>query len=160
MELEKVDSILERHNREPSSIIAMLQDIQAEANYLPGHALRYVAENLDIPLSKIYGLATFYRTFSLQPRGRHLIYVCLGTACHVRGGVKIKERIERDLNIKAGETTPDLMFTLETVNCVGACALGPVVIIDDQYHGQMTQPKVASLLKKYAKSREDEKADS
>jgi NADH-quinone oxidoreductase subunit E len=138
-----------------TAIIAILQDIQDEVNYLPEEALRYVARALDIPLSKVCSLATFYKAFSLKPRGRHVIHVCLGTACHVRGAVRILEALERDLNIRSGQTDEDLQFTLETVNCLGACALGPVVVVDGDYHGQMDSSKATRLLKRLR--REDEK---
>jgi NADH-quinone oxidoreductase subunit E len=143
-----VDGILDRYERAPSSIIAILQDVQEEARYLPEGALRYVAEHLEIPLSKVYRLATFYRAFSLEPRGKHQIYVCTGTACHVRGAVKVLDALEREIGIRAGETDEKLEFTLETVNCVGACALGPVVVADGEYHGQMTSAKAVRLIKK------------
>lgn len=143
-----IDGILERHERAPSSIIAILQDMQEEVNHLPEGALRYVAVQLGIPVSKVYSLATFYRAFSLEPRGEHQVFVCTGTACHVRGAVKILDALERELGICAGETDEQLQFTLETVNCVGACALGPVVVVDGEYHGQMTAAKAVRLVKK------------
>jgi len=149
MNFEKVDGILTKYGYEESQIIAILQEIQAIHNYLPEEVLKYVAEELDIPLSRVYGLVTFYKAFSLKPRGKHLISVCLGTTCHVRGGRKILEKIERDLGIKAGETTPDLKFTLETVNCVGCCAIGPIVIIDENYFGEMNLEKVDLVLRRY-----------
>ena len=148
MEAAVIDGILDQHARDPSAIIAVLQDMQEQVNYLPEGALRYVAEQLDIPASKVYSLATFYRAFSLEPRGRHQIYVCTGTACHVRGAVKIIDALEREIGIQAGETDEDLEFTLETVNCVGACALGPVIVVDGEYHGQMTAAKSVRLVKK------------
>ena len=146
MEAATIEGILDRHERAPSAIIAILQDVQEEVNYLPEGALRYVAERLDIPVSKVYNLATFYRAFSLEPRGRHQIYVCTGTACHVRGAVKIRDALEREMGIRAGETDEQLEFTLETVNCLGACALGPVVVVDGVYHGQMTGAKAVRLV--------------
>ena len=149
MNFEKVDGILTKYGYEESQIIAILQEIQAIHNYLPEEVLKYVAEELDIPLSRVYSLVTFYKTFSLEPRGKHLISVCLGTTCHVRGERKILEKIERDLGIKAGETTPDLKFTLETVNCVGCCAIGPIVIIDENYFGEMNLEKVDLVLRRY-----------
>ena len=149
MNFEKVDGILTKYGYEESQIIAILQEIQAIHNYLPEEVLKYVAEELDIPLSRVYSLVTFYKAFSLKPRGKHLISVCLGTTCHVRGGRKILEKIERDLGIKAGETTPDLKFTLETVNCVGCCAIGPIVIIDENYFGEMNLEKVDLVLRRY-----------
>ncbi|MBN1862795.1 MAG: NADH-quinone oxidoreductase subunit NuoE [Dehalococcoidales bacterium] len=146
----QVDSILKRYQRDPGMLVAILQDVQAEQNYLPREALERVGEGLGVPLSQVYSVATFFKALSLKPRGRHLINVCLGTACHVRGAVKVLEAIERELAIKSGETTEDLAFTLETVNCVGACALGPVVIVDKDYHGQMNSEKVKGVLKNYS----------
>ncbi|MBI4722330.1 MAG: NAD(P)H-dependent oxidoreductase subunit E [Candidatus Stahlbacteria bacterium] len=138
-----IEQILTRYKGKKQSIIMILQDIQDKYNYLPQDVLKSLAKRLDIPLSKIHSIATYYKSFSLKPRGKHLIQVCLGTACHVRGGQRILEEIERELNIRAGETTNDLIFTLETVNCVGACALGPVVVINGNYHGQMRTTKVS-----------------
>ena len=147
--IEKVELILDNHQHDKSSLVAILQDIQAEYNYLPRDALVAINQGLDIPLSLVYSVATFFRSFSLKPRGRHLINVCLGTACHVRGAVRVSERIKRELGVNSGETTEDFKFTLETVNCVGACALGPTVIIDGQFYGQMRTNKVDSLLENY-----------
>jgi len=146
----QVDSVLERYQRDPGMLVAILQDVQAEHNYLPREALERVSEGLSVPLSQVYSVATFFKALSLEPRGRHLINVCLGTACHVRGAVKVLEAMERELAIKSGETTKDLAFTLETVNCVGACALGPVVIVDGEYHGQMNTEKVKGVLENYS----------
>ena len=146
---EKVKQILGRYQYDKSLLVSILQDIQAEYRYLPEGALTDVSHILGVPLSQVYGVATFFRAFSLQPMGRHLINVCMGTACHVRGAVRILEKIERELGIKPGETTKDLNFTLETVNCVGACALGPIVVVDGEYNGQMTAEKVNPVLKKY-----------
>jgi NADH-quinone oxidoreductase subunit E len=143
-----IERILDRHERAPSAIIAILQDMQEEVNYLPEGALRYVAERLDIPVSKVFSLATFYRAFSLEPRGKHQITVCTGTACHVRGAIKIIDALEREIGICAGETDENLIFTLETVNCVGACALGPVVVVDGEYHGQMTAARAVRLVRR------------
>jgi NADH:ubiquinone oxidoreductase subunit E len=142
---EKVDAIIEKYKRDKGFLVSILQDIQAEYNYLPKEALFDVSDILGIPVSQVYGVATFYRAFSLIPRGRHLIQVCLGTACHVRGAPKVLEAMERKLKIKAGETTADKEYTLTTVNCLGACALGPVVVIDQEYHGQMNQSKSDKL---------------
>ena len=146
---DKVESILERHQRDKGMLVAILQDIQAEYNYLPREALEETSKGLCVPLSQVYSVATFFKALSLEPRGRHLINVCLGTACHVRGAVKVLEAMERKLAIGSGETTKDLRFTLETVNCVGACALGPVVIVDGEYHGQMKADKVKDVLADY-----------
>ncbi len=146
---QKVKSILARYQSDPGMLVPILQDVQAEYNYLPKETLVLVGEGLDVPLSQVYSVASFFKAFSLKPRGRHLINVCLGTACHVRGAVRVIDEIERELNIKSGETTEDLRYTLETVNCVGACALGPIVVIDGNYSGQMTGSKVKPLLESY-----------
>jgi len=146
---EKVESILDNYQREEGMLVSMLQDIQAEYNYLPREALAQVSQGLDVALSQVYSVATFFKAFSLKPRGRHIINVCLGTACHVRGAVRILEEMERELDIKSGETTEDFKYTMETVNCVGACALGPIVIIDGKYSGQMKSNKVKPLLGSY-----------
>jgi NADH-quinone oxidoreductase E subunit len=151
VELEKIDTIIDNYELDKSSLIAILQDAQDEYGYLPKEVLKYVATKLDIPLIQVYGVATFFRAFRLKPKGRYLVRVCLGTACHVRGAPSVLEEAERRLSLKAGETTDDGLFTLETVNCLGCCALGPVVVVDDETHGQMTATKVASLLKRYAK---------
>ena len=148
MQAATIERVLNRHGRDRSAIIAIMQDLQDEVNYLPEGALCYVAEQLDIPVSKVFSLATFYRAFSLEPRGKHLVYVCTGTACHVRGAVKVLDALEREIGIQAGETDEEMEFTLETVNCLGACALGPVVVVDGEYHGQMTGAKAARLVKK------------
>jgi len=144
-----VEQILDKYQRDRGLLVSILQDIQAEYYYLPEKAIVEVSRGLEVPLSQVYSVATFFKAFSLKPRGRHLINVCLGTACHVRGAVRILEKIERELGIKLGETTEDLRYTLETVNCVGACALGPMVIVDEEYSGEMTTDKVKPLLEKY-----------
>ena len=146
---EKVEYILDKYDRDKGFLVSILQDIQDEYNYLPKEILTQVSQNLDLPVSQIYSVATFFKAFSLKPRGRHLISVCLGTACHVRGGVRIVEELERRLGTTRGETTEDGKFTLETVRCVGACALGPVVTVDGEYFGQMQTSKLDSLLKGY-----------
>jgi len=146
---EKVKQVLQKHKHDKSLLVDILQDIQAENGYLPKEVLVETSKGLGVPLSHVYSVATFFKAFSLTPRGRHLINVCMGTACHVRGAVKVAEKIEEELGIKTGETTPDLKFTLETVNCVGACALGPMVIIGEDYHGEMTPEGIVSVLKEY-----------
>ncbi len=145
----KIRSILDSYERNPGMLVAVLQDVQAEYNYLPKETLTQVSQGLDISLTQVYSVATFFKAFSLKPRGRHIINVCLGTACHVRGAVRILEEIGRQLDIKPGETTKDFKYTMETVNCVGACALGPIVIIDGKYSGQMKTDKVKTLLESY-----------
>jgi NADH-quinone oxidoreductase subunit E len=146
---EKVKRVLQKYQHDDSLLVDILQDIQIETGYLPKEVLVETSKGLDIPLSRVYSVATFFKAFSLKPRGRHLINVCLGTACHVRGAPKVLEKIEQELGIKTGETTKDLKFTLETVNCVGSCALGPMVIIGEDYHGEMMPETVGSMLKKY-----------
>jgi NADH-quinone oxidoreductase subunit E len=144
---ETVDGILTRYRNDQALLISILQDIQAAYNYLPRESMEQVGRGLKVPLSQVYSVATFFKAFSLKPRGRNLIHVCLGTACHVRGAARLRDKIQRVLNIEPGGTTPDFKFTLETVNCVGACALGPIVMINGKYHGQMTAHKVDALLK-------------
>ena len=147
MSAETLDSILERYDRNPAQLIPILQDVQRAENYLPRESLELIAEKLAIPIVRIYAVATFYKAFSLKPRGKHIIQVCMGTACHVRGGARIVDKMVRDLNIKPGDTTKDMKFTLETVNCLGACALGPIVVVDGEYHGQMNPPKWDKIYK-------------
>lgn len=147
MATQEVNQILKHYGNDPTDIIAILQDVQHAYRYLPKDVMETLAAKLDIPLSRIYHLATFFRAFSLEPRGKHELQVCLGTACHVRGAPRILEAIERGLKIRAGETTPDLQYTLETVNCVGACALGPVVVVDGQSKGKLTPQRAERLLK-------------
>lgn len=147
-ELDKITEILNSHKRDENALVAILQDINEEFRYLPENILNYVSIKLGIPLSQIYNMATFYKAFSLKPRGKHIITVCLGTACHVRGAPRILEELKRILKIKEGETTEDKLFTLETVNCLGACALGPIVVVDNKYHGQMTIRKTSKLIER------------
>ena len=148
---QKIQSIIDKNGGLKKNLIAILMDVQAQYNYLPPESLRLIAAALDMPLIDIVGVATFYRAFSLKPRGKHTCLVCLGTACHVRGGPKILEEIERRLDIGAGETTKDKQFTLETVACLGCCAIGPVVVVDGEYHGHATIRKVEPILEKYRK---------
>lgn len=153
MEQQAIDQILGKYDYEHSSIIGMLQDLQEEENYLPEKDLEYISERLSMPMTRIYRIATFYNAFSLAPRGRYLINVCLGTACHVRGAARVLDKLKMDLGIDVGEMTRDRLFSLETVNCLGSCALGPIVVIGGEYHGQMTPARVASTIKKYRKKR-------
>jgi NADH:ubiquinone oxidoreductase subunit E len=142
------DGISEKLIEEQESLIAILENIQAKYGYLPEDALRKVAEETGRSLVDIYGVATFYRAFSLTPRGKHLVSVCLGTACHVRGGPTIAKEITKQLGIRAGQTTPDKEFTFETVNCLGACALGPVVVVDGHYFPSVKTSQVKDILEK------------
>jgi len=145
---EKVKAIVDRHGGKHDSVIAVLQDVQSEYHYLPERALRAVAVQLDLPLIQICGVATFFKAFSLEPRGEHTVTVCLGTACHVRGAPAVLDEVKRQLGIEPGNTTDDMRFTLERVNCLGACALGPIMVIDGRYHGQMSPGKAKKILKK------------
>ena len=144
-----VEKIVNRYQRDASMLVSILQDIQAKYNYLPRPALEEVSHCLNIAVSRVYSVGTFFKSFSLVPRGRHLINVCLGTACHVRGAARVMDTIERELGIKPGETTKDLKFSLERVNCIGACALGPVVVVDGENAGDMNSEKVKPLLQRY-----------
>jgi len=149
MEASRIDSIIQQYGARESAILAILQDIQAEEKYLPKETLEYVSQKMQIPLGQVFRIATFYNALSLKPRGRHKIDVCLGTACHVRGGNKILNKLERDLGIAVGETTKDKRFTLESVHCVGCCSLGPVAVIDGDVYGRLSQDQVPSLLKDF-----------
>jgi NADH-quinone oxidoreductase subunit E len=150
-----VDGILNGHrDRVEGSLIPVLEEIQERCHYLPRDALILVSEWLGVPLSQVYSIATFYNAFSLKRQGRHLIHVCTGTACHVRGAAQILDRLQRRLEIRPGETTPDGEFTLQTVNCLGACALGPITVLDGKYFGQMAASRVDKLLKEFGTERE------
>jgi NADH-quinone oxidoreductase subunit E len=143
------DRIVEGYGSDRTYLIHVLQDLQEEFDYLPKPVLKRVAERLEVPLAEVLRVATFYAAFSLEPRGEHVITVCMGTACHVRGARAVLERLQETLKVQAGRTTEDGKFTLETVNCLGACALGPLISVDGQYHGKMTPGKVQSVLKEF-----------
>jgi NADH-quinone oxidoreductase subunit E len=149
MEPAKVDEIIDKYPAQPSVLIQLLLDIQSECNWIPKEAIQGVSERLKVPVSQIYRVASFYKAMSLIPRGRHVINVCLGTACHVRGAPRIIDKVEESLGIETGETTGDMKFTLERVNCLGCCALGPVMVVDKDYHGKMTPAKVKEVLQDY-----------
>jgi NADH-quinone oxidoreductase subunit E len=144
--------IVDKHDGKRGSIISILEDIQADYNFLPRDALRLVSVKTGHSLVDIYGVATFYRAFSLEPRGRHLISICMGTACHVRGAPRILDKFEQVLGLKAGQTTEDQQFTLTTVNCLGACALGPVLVVDGEYHRNVVTRQVGKIVDHYYKS--------
>jgi len=146
---DRVDRIIDKHNCEASSLIQVLLEIQSENHWLPKEALDQVAERLQVPLTRIQQIATFYKAFSLVPKGRHGIHVCMGTACHVRGAQRVLDTVENLTGIKPGETDLDLKFSLETVNCLGCCALGPVVEIGGKTHGKMAPAEMADVLKNY-----------
>lgn len=145
----RVEALIDSYIEKKEQLISLLQDIQAEFNYIPRDTLVMISQRLDIPLSQVFSVATFFQAFSLKPRGRHTVTVCLGTACHVKGGQRLVDKMERDYHLKPGETTEDERFTLETVNCLGACALGPVVVVDGKYESQVTPDKLEKILKNY-----------
>jgi NADH-quinone oxidoreductase subunit E len=151
LEAEFLDGVLQKNAYDTENVIMILQDITARYNYLPEVALTYVAKKMNIPVSHIFSVATFYKAFSLTPRGKYIINVCTGTACHVRGAEKIKETIEERLHIHEGETTEDLMFTLDTVRCLGCCALGPVITVNQKSHGGLDRKKTANIIEQYQK---------
>lgn len=146
---EKVNAILEKHGYDPSNLIGILQEIQEEYRYLPEEILTYVATALRVSPAYVYGVATFYAQFSLEPKGKHIIRICDGTACHVKGSEKVLKAVREYLGLREGEhTTKDLLFTVETVACIGACALAPVMAVDDQVYGPMDEEKVRHVLEK------------
>lgn len=147
---------INREAQDDASLIAVLEGIQAQYRYLPFEALVLASERLGVPLSQAYSVATFYHAFSLRPKGKHCLHVCMGTACHVRGSPQVLDRLQTKLGIKAGGTTRDRKFTLETVNCLGACALGPIVVTDGEYSGQMTAQKVDALLKRVVRANDQD----
>jgi len=149
--IKDTDKIVDKYDAKITGSIGMLQDLQSKHGYLPKEALEQVAKRLEVPLSQIFSLATFYKAFTLKPRGKHLVSVCMGTACHVRNAPRLLDEISRRLKIKPGETTKDDKFTLEAVNCLGACALGPLLVIDGEYYGNMTVKRIDAVLEKYKK---------
>lgn len=149
MDSEKIDMIIDNHHGEASSLIQILLEIQSENHWLPKEALERVSERLQVPLTRIQHIATFYKAFSLVPKGRHEIHICMGTACHVRGAVRILDTVQDLTGLKPGETDVDLNFSLETVNCLGCYALGPVMEVDGKTHGKMSTAQTADVLKNY-----------
>lgn len=150
IDIRELDRMIEdEFGNDKENLIMILQAIQRRYNYLPRPALTYLSAKIGIPYSRIYGVATFYSTFSLEPRGRHIVSICLGTACHVRGGERIHDRICDTLNIHDGQTTEDGRFTLESVRCIGCCSLGPVIKVDEEMHGRLTADQVAQILDHY-----------
>ncbi|MBT3380247.1 MAG: NAD(P)H-dependent oxidoreductase subunit E [Lentisphaerae bacterium] len=144
--MDKLSELIEKHRGESGSVIGLLQDLMQAEGHLPEDALTRISEELDVPLSRLYGLVTFYTSLRLDPTGKHHVCVCVGTACHVNGADKIVESLERELQVTAGDTTDDGQFTLETVNCVGACALGPLAVVNGEYHSRMDQKKAEKLV--------------
>lgn len=147
LSISEINAIINEEARGEGSLITALEEIQERYRYLPPEALILASESLGVPLSQTYAVATFYNVFSLKPKGKHCLNVCMGTACHVRGSPQILDRLETKLNIQSGETTHDHLFTLETVNCLGACALGPILVTNGEYSGQMTVQKIDRLLR-------------
>jgi NADH:ubiquinone oxidoreductase subunit E len=147
----KTKEIVRKHGRDKSELIAVLQDIQDTFNYLPKEALNTASKALDIPATRIYEVATFYNSFSLRPRGKHIVEVCAGTACHVQGALNLMDRLKRDLGVECGETTADKEFTLEEVRCLGCCSLAPVVRIGGNIHPYLTQDEIPKILRNYRK---------
>ena len=157
MNVTELYDLINREAQDDTSLIAVLESVQAQYRYLPFEALVLVSERLGVPLAQAYSVATFYHAFSLRPKGKHCLHVCMGTACHVRGSPQVLDRLQTKLGIKAGGTTRNRAFTLETVNCLGACALGPIVVTDGEYSGQMTAQKVDALLKRMVRAESEDK---
>lgn len=149
----ELQNILDEFEFSQKELILILHRVHAEYGYIPAEAVSAVARHLAISESEIFGVLTFYKAFSLEPRGKYTVTVCMGTACHVRGGPQIAEEFERKLGIKVGQTTPDKQFSLETVNCLGCCAIGPVVVINGKYHSNTSIQKVGKILKEYEKAK-------
>ena len=148
--VSEINDIINGEAQGDGSLIAALEEIQERFRYLPPEALLLASARFGVPLSQVYSVATFYNAFSLKPKGKHCLHVCMGTACHVRGSPQVLDRLQTELGIKPGDTTRDRLFTLETLNCLGACALGPIVVADGEYSGQMTPQKADQLLKNIA----------
>ncbi|UNC92431.1 NAD(P)H-dependent oxidoreductase subunit E [Candidatus Contubernalis alkalaceticus] len=146
VDLFAIDKIINKYRKDREGLIALLQDISTEYRYLSEEALKRVSEEMEVPLSKLFSLATFYKSFRLTPRGEHEIQVCMGTACHVRGAPRMLENVTQKLNIKPGDTTEDGKYTVETVNCLGTCALGPLLVYDGKYFGKLNRRKIEKLL--------------
>lgn len=149
MDYNQIDQIIDKHGCDTGSLIQILIDIQSENHWLPKEALDRVSEKLDVPMSTIMHITTFYKSFSLVPKGRHEVHVCMGTACHVRGAQRVLDNVQENIGIKPGETDVELKFSLETVNCIGCCALGPVMVVDGAYHGNLVPSQVEDVLKNY-----------
>ncbi len=149
MTFDRVDQIIDQHDGDASSLIQVLLDVQSENSWLPREVLERISERLEVPLALVQHITTFYKAFSLVPKGRHQVHVCMGTACHVRGAPRVLDTVQELTGIKPGETDVDLNFSLETVNCLGCCALGPVIEIDGTTHGNVSTAKTEDVLKSY-----------
>ena len=154
MEQNKVEHIINKYHGNPSSLIQILLEIQRENHWLPKEVLERLSKKLDVPLNRIYFIATFYKAFSLVPKGRHVVSICMGTSCYVRGSPRIVDEVQRCTGIGPGEIDSELKFSLETVNCLGCCALGPVMVIDRKYHGKMSPGKIKKVLKQQKRNPE------
>ena len=148
-QISQLNKMIEKHKGKPGGLIPVLEEAQVVLEYLPVSVQKKIAKELNLPLSRVYGVVTFYSFFTMTPRGKHTVRVCLGTACYVRGGKAIAETLQREFGIAEGETTADRMFTLESVRCLGACGLGPVVVVDDDVHGRVKPSKVREILNQY-----------
>ncbi len=149
MDLARLDTILSRYEGEPYDLIPILQDMQDEFGYLPQEEVKEVARRLQVPLTQIYSVATFYKMFSLVPKGKHQLKVCLGTTCHLKGGPRLVDSVSSRLGVEVGYTSKDGQFSLETVGCLGSCAQAPVMMVDDKYYARVTVDKVPKILKLY-----------
>ncbi|KAF0117955.1 MAG: hydC [bacterium] len=149
-QMNKLDEIINKSKDKPGSLIPILEEAQMVLGFLPIPILRIIAKGLNLPLSRVYGVVTFYSFFTMKPRGKYTLRVCLGTACYVRGGKAIYEKVMKELTVEEGDTTPDRLFTLETVRCVGACGLGPVIFVGDNVHGRLKPAKVKEVLTQYS----------
>ena len=157
MDLKSVDLIVDKYQEKRTALISILHDVQDRFKYLPEEALKMVASRLHMDINEIYGVATFYKSFSLFPKGKHSITLCLGTACHVRGGPKILRELKKQLNIEPGQTTADKQFSLNVVNCLGVCAIGPVMFVDGKFYGEMNPLKAKRIIEKMNRNEKNNK---
>jgi NADH:ubiquinone oxidoreductase subunit E len=148
-QVNQLNAIINKHKGKPGGLIPVLEEAQVALEYLPISVQKKIAEGLNLPLSRVYGVVTFYSFFTMTPRGKHTVRICLGTACYVRGGKALSDKLKKEFGIDEGETTPDRMFTLETVRCLGACGLGPVIVVDENVHGRVKPAKVKEILSQY-----------
>jgi NADH:ubiquinone oxidoreductase subunit E len=149
-QIAELDGIIEKYKKEPGALIPVLEEAQRRLEHLPVSVQKRIARGLNLPFNRVYGVVTFYSFFTMTPRGKHTVRVCLGTACYVRGGKRIAEIVRKEFGVNEGETTKDRMFTFETVRCLGACGLGPVVVVDDDIHGRVKPAKVSDILGNYS----------
>jgi NADH:ubiquinone oxidoreductase subunit E len=148
-QVNQLNAIISKHKGKPGGLIPVLEEAQVALEFLPISVQKKIAEGLNLPLSRVYGVVTFYSFFTMTPRGKHTVRICLGTACYVRGGKALSDALKKEFGIDEGETTPDRMFTLETVRCLGACGLGPVIVVDENVHGRVKPAKVKEILSQY-----------